>query len=124
MTDPSSDKPIDIEAILASLGEALDDPGDCEWGTASIPAYTRDTCPRAPHRGPEGPNEDVSQCPLCWSLSWELRPEGETFGEHPAGLLAAAPTRVVLPAGRVRTSSVAQDPRVLAGWIGCVGCGS
>jgi len=39
-------------------------------------------CPDAPHRPPEGPNEDVSQCPRCLSLSWEFRPEGETYGWH------------------------------------------
>jgi hypothetical protein len=39
-------------------------------------------CSRAPHRGPEGPNEDMSQCPQCWGFSWELRPEGETYGRH------------------------------------------
>lgn len=39
-------------------------------------------CPRRPHRGPEGPNEDLSQCPLCWTISWQFRPVGETFGEH------------------------------------------
>lgn len=56
--------------------------GDSPWGTANVPDYTRDTCPHAPHRAPEGPNEDVGQCPWCWSLSWELRPEGQTFGHH------------------------------------------
>lgn len=39
-------------------------------------------CPDAPHRGPQGPNEDMSQCHRCLSLSWRLRPEGETFGHH------------------------------------------
>lgn len=39
-------------------------------------------CPEGPHRGPEGPNEDLVQCPRCWSISWALRPEGETFGHH------------------------------------------
>lgn len=39
-------------------------------------------CPDGPHRGPEGPNEDLGQCAKCWSLSHVLRPEGETFGHH------------------------------------------
>lgn len=39
-------------------------------------------CPDGPHRGPEGPNEDIAQCPRCWRLSWCLRPEGETYGWH------------------------------------------
>lgn len=34
------------------------------------------------HRGPQGPNEDVAQCPRCWSMSFSRRPAGETFGEH------------------------------------------
>jgi hypothetical protein len=40
-------------------------------------------CP-IPHRWPEGPNEDTGPCAGCGSLSWELRPEGQTFGHHDA----------------------------------------
>jgi hypothetical protein len=39
-------------------------------------------CPRGPHRGPEGPNEDVSQCMRCGSVDHSMRPWGETFGRH------------------------------------------
>ena len=39
-------------------------------------------CPLGPHRGPEGPNEDLGQCPKCWGLSYRMRPEGEEFGGH------------------------------------------
>jgi hypothetical protein len=39
-------------------------------------------CPDGPHRGPQGPNEDVALCPRCFERSWELRPEGETYGWH------------------------------------------
>ena len=39
-------------------------------------------CPDRPHRGPEGPNEDLGQCPKCLMPSWSKRPEGETFGCH------------------------------------------
>lgn len=46
-------------------------------------AYSRMNCPR-PHRWPEGPNEDTGNCPLCGFLSWELRPEGQTYGYHDA----------------------------------------
>ena len=49
---------------------------------AAVPHFTPATCPEGPHRGPEGPNEDLAQCPRCWGVSWELRPEGETFGHH------------------------------------------
>jgi hypothetical protein len=42
---------------------------------------TRENCPR-PHRYPQGPNEDVGPCPGCGGNSWELRPEGETYGYH------------------------------------------
>jgi hypothetical protein len=58
--------------MTGNLNERTDDP---------FPAYTRATCPR-PHRWPEGPNEDMGSCPLCWSGTWELRPEGETYGHH------------------------------------------
>ena len=34
------------------------------------------------HREPAGPNEDLAQCPKCWSMTFALRPEGETFGWH------------------------------------------
>ena len=41
-------------------------------------------CPMGPHRGPQGPNEDIGQCFYCGSPSWVMRPWGETFGEHAA----------------------------------------
>lgn len=41
-----------------------------------------DNCPDAPHRGPEGPNEDVAQCGRCGSLTFAMRPPNETFGNH------------------------------------------
>ena len=42
----------------------------------------REPCPYGPHRRPQGPNEDVDQCQHCWSVSYVLRPDGETYGEH------------------------------------------
>jgi hypothetical protein len=39
-------------------------------------------CDAGEHRGPEGPNEDLAQCPLCWSMTFSRRPDGETFGNH------------------------------------------
>lgn len=39
-------------------------------------------CPDAPHRPPQGPNEDICVCYRCGSGSWEKRPKGETFGLH------------------------------------------
>ena len=42
----------------------------------------REHCPDGPHRGPEGPNEDLSQCSRCLSPSWAMRPDGEEFGGH------------------------------------------
>jgi hypothetical protein len=39
-------------------------------------------CPDGPHRPPQGPNEDLAQCPTCWGLSHEMRPDGETYGDH------------------------------------------
>jgi hypothetical protein len=39
-------------------------------------------CPNQPHRGPQGPNEDIGQCGLCMSFSYRMRPAGESFGYH------------------------------------------
>lgn len=39
-------------------------------------------CPLGPHRPPQGPNEDIGVCGTCWSPTWRLRPEGETYGVH------------------------------------------
>lgn len=41
-----------------------------------------DDCPEGPHRGPQGPNEDLAQCPRCWSPSFASRPHGEEYGGH------------------------------------------
>lgn len=48
------------------------------WTTPVTP----ELCPCHPHRGPQGPNEDLAQCPHCWSISHRRRPDGETFGRH------------------------------------------
>jgi hypothetical protein len=39
-------------------------------------------CPDGPHRGPEGPNEDIAACWRCGMPSWVMRPDGEEFGGH------------------------------------------
>lgn len=39
-------------------------------------------CPDKPHRGPEGPNEDIGQCQKCGSPCYRMRPAGEEFGGH------------------------------------------
>ena len=44
--------------------------------------YRGKVCPDGPHRGPEGPNEDMGQCGKCGGFSFSMRPEGETFGRH------------------------------------------
>jgi hypothetical protein len=41
-----------------------------------------DQCPDGPHRGPQGPNEDLAQCFSCLMPSWMLRPEGQEYGRH------------------------------------------
>lgn len=41
-----------------------------------------DECPRGPHRGPQGPNEDIAQCSVCWFPTWAMRPENEQIGLH------------------------------------------
>lgn len=38
-------------------------------------------CPEV-HRIPQGPNEDMGVCPLCFSPSFAMRPVGESFGWH------------------------------------------
>ena len=44
--------------------------------------HDRENCPDGPHRGPQGPNEDLSQCARCLMPSWSMRPVGETIGRH------------------------------------------
>lgn len=44
--------------------------------------YDIDAPCRGTHRPPEGPNEDMDQCPRCGSLSHTMRPVGETYGWH------------------------------------------
>lgn len=39
-------------------------------------------CPDGPHRGPQGPNEDLGQCGRCLMPSHSMRPVGETMGLH------------------------------------------
>lgn len=46
------------------------------------PAPVLGKCPLGPHRGPQGPNEDIAQCPVCWTPTHSRRPAGETFGDH------------------------------------------
>lgn len=51
--------------------------------SALFPYYGQaDLCPDGPHRGPEGPNEDITQCAGCGSVTYVMRPPGETFGDH------------------------------------------
>lgn len=45
-------------------------------------SLTTDACPDGPHRSPEGPNEDLAQCTKCWSPTYAMRPDSETYGEH------------------------------------------
>lgn len=57
---------------------------ECDWDTwwpgKPIPP---DECPdQAKHRNPEGPNEDMGLCRLCRWPTFEMRPEGETYGDH------------------------------------------
>ncbi len=53
-----------------------------EYGVQVRPFRAVGACPHGPHRGPQGPNEDLSQCPTCWAPSWALRPPDETYGTH------------------------------------------
>jgi len=59
-------------------GETVTTKEEYAANVASIKAE----CDAGEHRGPEGPNEDLAQCPLCWSVTFSRRPDGETFGNH------------------------------------------
>lgn len=39
-------------------------------------------CPDGPHRGPQGPNEDLAQCPRCMAPSYGRRNSTEQYGLH------------------------------------------
>lgn len=53
---------------------------DTWWIGHPVP---REECPdRDKHRVPEGPNEDWGMCRLCHAHTFEMRPEGETYGDH------------------------------------------
>lgn len=64
-----------LDAMEAAL-DALPLPAVC-W-----PPIQQSECPNAPHRGPEGPNEDIGQCHRCWGMSYAMRPQRETWGHH------------------------------------------
>lgn len=48
----------------------------------SDPGITAENCPYGPHRGPQGPNEDLAQCFHCGTISHRMRPWGDTFCGH------------------------------------------
>jgi hypothetical protein len=57
---------------------------ECDWDSwwPGTPV-SWDECPdRDDHRVPEGPNEDMSVCRWCRAFTYELRPDGETYGDH------------------------------------------
>lgn len=41
-----------------------------------------DDCPDGPHRGPEGPNEDLGHCLKCGMPDHWPRPDGEEYCGH------------------------------------------
>lgn len=53
-----------------------------EYESSSIWSTRPDECRLRPHRGPQGPNEDLAQCFFCGSPTFAMRPVGETFGDH------------------------------------------
>jgi len=63
----------EIDAVLATFKP---DPDSMKYLGRSA------ECPDQPHRGPQGPNEDLGQCGKCLSFSYSKRPAGETFGLH------------------------------------------
>lgn len=46
------------------------------------PSVSPTTCKYGPHRGPQGPNEDLAQCFRCGAVSHRMRAWGDTFGAH------------------------------------------
>lgn len=46
------------------------------------PGWHKPSTECGPHRIPQGPNEDIAQCPVCWSPTFAMRPENEQFGLH------------------------------------------
>jgi hypothetical protein len=60
----------------------MTDEGTHYYGDACSGGHHATDCPDGPHRPPRGPNEDVARCPKCGGLSYEMRPEYETYGEH------------------------------------------
>lgn len=71
--EEASRNPLLLKAVQQVRREDVD--RQCVWSTPP-------KCPKGPHRGPQGPNEDIAQCPTCLSPTFAMRPEGETFGEH------------------------------------------
>lgn len=65
----------ELDAIWASI-----EPDPDTWKYRNNPGE----CPDQPHRGPQGPNEDLAQCIKCMRISWSKRPAGQTFGLHSA----------------------------------------
>lgn len=51
-------------------------------GQWMVDAWRELSCPEGPHRGPQGPNEDIAVCQTCGSPTYEMRTAGETFGWH------------------------------------------
>lgn len=85
LVDATRGNPFLIAEAAASV--ALDRDGRagqtrhlCDHRCGCTPGYQ--PCPRGPHRGPGGPNEDLAQCRTCRSPTYALRPEGETYGYH------------------------------------------
>lgn len=47
-----------------------------------VSEQARADCPYAPHRPPQGPNEDMGVCTICFAPSHVMRPAGEPYGDH------------------------------------------
>lgn len=71
---------IDWDALIAGLPEV--DPDETHYLFNPLPPGT--PCPDGPHRGPEGPNEDIGLCTKCGSPHRKMRPADEEFGRHAA----------------------------------------
>lgn len=44
-----------------------------------VSLHPRD-CPNGPHRAPEGPEEVLAMCYLCWSPTWAPRGQRRLWG--------------------------------------------
>ena len=74
-----------LEQLRAKFGEfiPLDQLTAADLKHLTIERSLKDVdCSTHAHRGPQGPNEDISWCTKANLPTYSIRPAGETFGNH------------------------------------------